>query len=164
MGGSELKDNEIGELEINGPSSAISYWNKKEKTKNTFLKNWTRTGDKYTKNNEGVYTYCGRADDMMKVSGQYVSPFEVEAALQKHTSVFEAAVVANKDENDLIKPKAFIVLNDNYKQSKKLELELTNHVKSVLTPFKYPRWYEFVDDLPKTSTGKIQRYKLRKIE
>ena len=101
---------------------------------------------------------------MMKVSGQYVSPFEVEAALQKHVSVFEAAVVANKDENDLIKPKAFIVLNDNYEQSKKLELELTNHVKSVLTPFKYPRWYEFVDDLPKTSTGKIQRYKLRKIE
>ena len=101
---------------------------------------------------------------MMKVSGQYVSPFEVEAALQKHASVFEAAVVANKDENDLIKPKAFIVLNDNYEQSKKLELELTNHVKSVLTPFKYPRWYEFIDDLPKTSTGKIQRYKLRKIE
>jgi len=162
--GTTANNNEIGELEINGPSSAISYWNKKEKTKNTFLKNWTRTGDKYTKNNEGVYTYCGRADDMMKVSGQYVSPFEVEAALQKHTSVFEAAVVANKDENDLIKPKAFIVLNDNYEQSKKLELELTNHVKSVLTPFKYPRWYEFVDDLPKTSTGKIQRYKLRKIE
>ncbi|PPR29012.1 MAG: Benzoate--CoA ligase [Alphaproteobacteria bacterium MarineAlpha9_Bin1] len=160
--GKLANSNEMGELEINGPSSAIGYWNKKEKTKNTFLKNWTRTGDKYIRNNEGAYTYCGRADDMMKVSGQYVSPFEVEAALQKHPSVFEAAVVANKDNNDLIKPKAFIVLNDNFVQSEKLELELTNHVKSILTPFKYPRWYEFTDNLPKTSTGKIQRYKLRK--
>ena len=82
--GTTANNNEIGELEINGPSSAISYWNKKEKTKNTFLKNWTRTGDKYTKNNEGVYTYCGRADDMMKVSGQYVSPFEVEAKIIRY--------------------------------------------------------------------------------
>ncbi len=159
--GTEADTNEIGDLEISGPTSAIGYWNKEEKTKNTFLKNWTRTGDKYIKDENGAYTYCGRSDDMMKVSGQYVSPFEVEAALQDHPSIFEAAVVAHKDKNDLIKPKAFIVLNDTYKSSKELELELTQHVKSILTPFKYPRWYEFISELPKTSTGKIQRFKLR---
>ena len=99
---------------------------------------------------------------MMKVSGQYVSPFEVEAALQSHDSVLEAAVVSNRDKDDLIKPKAYIVLNNGYKADKGLELELTNYVKSKLTPFKYPRWYEFIKELPKTATGKIQRFKLRK--
>ena len=153
---------EIGELEIKGPSSAISYWNKQDKSKVTFKGEWTKTGDKYIKDNKGVYTYCGRADDMMKVSGQYVSPFEVEAALQSHNSVLEAAVVSSRDHDDLIKPKAYIVLNKGYKAEKSLELDLTNHVKSKLSPFKYPRWYEFIEDLPKTATGKIQRFKLRK--
>jgi len=159
--GVEAKDSEIGELEINGPSSAISYWNKPEKTKVTFRGKWTRTGDKYVRDVNGIYTYCGRADDMMKVSGQYVSPFEVEAALQSHKSVLEAAVVAHKDKDNLIKPKAFIVLNTEMKINDDLEMELTNHVKQQLTPFKYPRWYEFCSELPKTATGKIQRYKLR---
>ena len=157
-----LENNEIGELEIKGPSSAISYWNKPEKSKITFRGKWTKTGDKYIKDENGIYTYCGRADDMMKVSGQYVSPFEVEAALQSHDSVLEAAVVSNRDKDDLIKPKAYIVLNNGYKADKGLELELTNYVKSKLTPFKYPRWYEFIKELPKTATGKIQRFKLRK--
>ena len=160
--GQEAEVNEIGELYVQGPSSAIQYWNKPEKTNSTFIDGWTKTGDKYTKNKYGVYTYCGRADDMMKVSGQYVSPFEVETALQSHKSVLEAAVVANQDNDLLIKPKAFIILNKSYYPSDALKKELTIHVKKNLTPFKYPRWYEFVESLPKTATGKIQRYKLRK--
>ena len=159
--GSVASDNQIAELEIKGPSSAFSYWNKPEKTKITFNGEWTRTGDKYIRDSKGIYTYCGRADDMMKVSGQYVSPFEVEAALQTHDVVLEAAVVAKKDKNNLIKPKAFIILKDNFNDKETLKTELTNHVKKQLTPFKYPRWYEFVEVLPKTATGKIQRYKLR---
>ena len=159
--GVEAQHNEIGELEINGPSSAISYWNKPDKSKITFKNEWTRTGDKYVRDINGIYTYCGRADDMMKVSGQYVSPFEVEAALQSHKSVLEAAVIAHKDKDNLIKPKAFIVLKDNITINEGLEIELNNHVKKQLTPFKYPRWYEFCSELPKTATGKIQRYKLR---
>ena len=159
--GKEAFDDEIAELEVQGPSSAISYWKKPEKSKLTFKGNWVKTGDKYIRNKDGIYTYCGRVDDMMKVSGQYVSPFEVEAALQNHKDVLEAAVVGEKDINGLIKPKAFIVLNENVSTSKNLELELTNHVKSQLTPFKYPRSYEFIDTLPKTATGKIQRFKLR---
>ena len=154
-------DNEIAELEIKGPSSAIAYWNKPEKSNLTFKGEWTKTGDKYIRSSSGIYTYCGRADDMMKVSGQYVSPFEVEASLQTHESVLEAAVVAHKDKDNLIKPKAFIILKDNYMPGKNLELSLNKHVKSQLTPFKYPRWYEFVKELPKTATGKIQRFKLR---
>ena len=159
--GTIASDNEIAELEIMGPSSAISYWNKPEKSNFTFKDSWVRTGDKYIRDSDGIYTYCGRADDMMKVSGQYVSPFEVEAALQTHKDVLEAAVVANKDNDNLIKPKAFIILKEHSIQSDDLKVELTKHVKKQLTPFKYPRWYEFVDSLPKTATGKIQRYKLR---
>ena len=158
----EAKIDEIGELEIKGPTSAVSYWNKPEKTSSTFLSGWTKTGDKYTRNSKGIYTYCGRTDDMMKVSGQYVSPFEIEAALQSHPYILEAAVVGKLNEDNLIKPKAFVVLNNNLKITKKnLEDELTNHVKNILTPFKYPRWYVFLDSLPKTATGKIQRFKLR---
>ena len=159
--GSVASDNQIAELEIKGPSSALSYWNKPEKSKVTFNAEWTRTGDKYIRDTRGIYTYCGRADDMMKVSGQYVSPFEVEAALQTHDEVLEAAVVAKKDKDKLIKPKAFIILKNHCNDEEILKTKLTNHVKKQLTPFKYPRWYEFVEVLPKTSTGKIQRYKLR---
>ena len=161
----EADFNEIGELEIKGPTAAIGYWNKPEKTKATFIKKWTKTGDKYTRNSLGVYTYCGRTDDMMKVSGQYVSPFEIEAALQSHPAVLEAAVVGKFNDDNLLKPKAYIVLNKNINiNHRKLETELTNHIKKVLTPFKYPRWYKFLSALPKTATGKIQRYKLRSNE
>ncbi len=144
--GSEAINDEIGELEIQGPSSAIAYWKKDKKTKDTFKKNWTKTGDKYIRNNEGIFTYCGRADDMMKVSGQYVSPFEIEASLQNNLNVLEVAVVGKKDKDALIKPKAFIVLSKKNINVKMLQVELTNHVKQQLSPFKYPRWYEFVDE------------------
>ena len=152
---------ELGELQISGPTSAIMYWNQREKTKKTFQGTWTASGDKYTFDADGYYTHCGRADDMLKVSGIYVSPVEVEAALVTHEAVLEAAVVGAEDENKLIKPKAFVVLKAGQVPSEALTAALQQHVKSKLAPHKYPRWIEFLKELPKTATGKIQRFKLR---
>jgi len=152
---------ELGELQISGPTSAIMYWNQREKTKNTFQGPWTKSGDKYTVDTDGYYTYGGRADDMLKVSGIYVSPVEVEAALITHEAVLEAAVVGAEDENKLIKPKAYVVLKPGQSGNDSLKTALQQHVKSKLAPHKYPRWIEFRNDLPKTATGKIQRFKLR---
>ena len=144
-------------------SAAAGYWNQREKTRRTFLGEWTRTGDKYLRRADGVYIYCGRTDDMFKVSGIWVSPFEVEAALMSHPQVEEAAVVPAEDDNGLIKPKAYVVLKD-FRQAdggRALYEELKVHVKRTIGSWKYPRWIEFVDSLPKTATGKIQRYMLR---
>jgi benzoate-CoA ligase len=152
---------EIGELQVAGPTSAAFYWNNREKSRNTFLGPWTKSGDKYIESEDGYFTYCGRADDMLKVSGIWVSPFEVEAALVSHEAVLEAAVVGHHDENQLIKPKAFIVLRADVQETAELAALLQQHVKSRLAPYKYPRWIEFVPELPKTATGKIQRFKLR---
>ena len=159
--GVPVKPGEIGELQIKGPTAAAQYWNNREKTRSTFLGHWTRSGDKYVQDADGFYTYCGRSDDMLKVGGIYVSPFEVEAALMTHPQVLEAAVIGAPDEKHLIKPKAFIVLKPGERASPALADALKDHVKSVLAPYKYPRWIEFVDELPKTATGKIQRFKLR---
>ena len=159
--GNPVAPGEIGELQICGPSSALMYWNNREKTKNTFMGPWTRSGDKYVMDDEGYYTYCGRSDDMLKVSGIYVSPFEVEAALMTHQAVLEAAVVAHTDIDQLVKPKAYVVLKSGIAASAELAEELKQHVKAKLAPYKYPRWLEFKDELPKTATGKIQRFKLR---
>jgi 4-hydroxybenzoate-CoA ligase len=158
-----VADNEIGELYVRAESSAAGYWNQREKTRRTFLGEWTRTGDKYVRRPDGVYIYCGRTDDMFKVSGIWVSPFEVEAALIAHPRVLEAAVVPAEDANGLIKPRAFVVLKDprNDDNSRALYEELKVHVKRSIGPWKYPRWIEFVDSLPKTATGKIQRFMLR---
>ncbi len=158
--GSDAKDGEIGELLVAGDSAANGYWNQREKTRHTFQGIWTRTGDKYTRDEKGYYHYCGRTDDMFKVSGIWVSPFEVESALVSHPAVLEAAVVAHADEDELIKPKAFIVLNQGVSNTN-LTTELQELVKTKIGKWKYPRWIEFVDDLPKTATGKIQRFKLR---
>jgi benzoate-CoA ligase len=155
------KPGELGELQINGPSAALMYWNQRERTKSTFLGPWTRSGDKYTFDEQGYYTYGGRSDDMLKVSGIYVSPVEVEAALITHETVLEAAVVGAEDESKLIKPKAFIVLKSGHTPSESLKAALQQHVKDKLAPYKYPRWIEFRNELPKTATGKIQRFKLR---
>jgi len=152
---------ELGELQISGPTSAIMYWNQREKTKNTFQGPWTRSGDKYSFDADGYYTYGGRSDDMLKVSGIYVSPVEVEAALVTHESVLEAAVVGAEDENKLVKPKAFVVLKPGQSSSDSLKKTLQEHVKGKLAPHKYTRWIEFCNELPKTATGKIQRFKLR---
>ena len=159
--GQPVKDGELGELQISGPTSAAYYWNNREKSRDTFLGRWTRSGDKYTRDAQGYYTYGGRTDDMLKVSGMYVSPFEVEGALMTHEAVLEAAVVGVPDEKHLIKPKAFVVLKPGQAGSAQLASDLQEHVKSRLAPFKYPRWIEFAAELPKTATGKIQRFKLR---
>jgi len=161
--GGDVSDNEMGELLVRGESSAAGYWNQREKTRRTFVGEWTRTGDKYVRRQDGVYTYCGRTDDMFKVSGIWVSPFEVEDALVSHPKVLEAAVVPVEDDNGLVKPKAFVVLKDQSEStaSRALYEELKVHVKHAIGPWKYPRWIEFVDSLPKTATGKIQRFMLR---
>ena len=159
--GRAVRPGEPGELQIRGPTSAILYWNNRVRTRNTFQGSWTRSGDKFTPREDGYYVYAGRADDMLKVSGQYVSPIEVESALITHDAVLEAAVIANADEEKLIKPLAFVVLKPGRAPSNDLADELKRHVKSRLAPYKYPRWIEFVNELPKTATGKIQRFKLR---
>jgi len=160
--GHEVGDNEIGELMVRGDTAAAGYWNQREKTRRTFVGEWTRTGDKYLRRPDGAYIYCGRTDDMFKVSGIWVSPFEVEAALASHPSVLEAAVIPAADDNGLIKPKAFVVLKERREErlSRALHEELKVHVKRTIGPWKYPRWIEFVDGLPKTATGKIQRFML----
>ncbi len=158
--GGEVAVGEIGELLVKGASSADGYWNQRDKSRDTFEGVWTRTGDKYERCQDGRLIYCGRTDDMFKVSGIWVSPFEIEQALVSHDLVLEAAVVSARDDKGLEKPKAFVVLkaensDDNLRSS------LKDHVKEKVGKWKYPRWIEFVEDLPKTATGKIQRFKLR---
>jgi 4-hydroxybenzoate-CoA ligase/benzoate-CoA ligase len=159
--GREQPQGEMGELVVKGPSSAVSYWNQREKSLRTFRGEWTYTGDKYYVDDQGYYRYAGRGDDMLKVGGIWVSPFEVEAALIGHDKVLEAAVVGHADAEGLIKPKAYVVLKSGGSGGEILIEELQAFVKAKLAPYKYPRWIEFVDALPKTATGKIQRFKLR---
>jgi len=159
--GDRVETGQIGELWVNGASAAIGYWNQRAKSLDTFHGPWTRTGDKYIVDQDGYYVYCGRTDDMLKVSGQWVSPFEVESALIAHQAVLEAGVVGREDSDGLIKPNAYLVLKDPSQGGDGLAGELKSFVKDRLAPFKYPRWIEFVDVLPKTATGKIQRFKLR---
>ena len=152
----------IGEIHIKGPTSALGYWCNRKKTSQTFLGSWTRTGDKFLEDENDRYVYCGRSDDMLKVSGIYVSPIEVETALMSRPSVREAAVVGWADAEGLIKPNAFVVVHDGTSTDAVLEKVLKSHVKETLAPYKYPRRIEFLSDLPKTPTGKIERYKLRR--
>jgi 4-hydroxybenzoate-CoA ligase len=160
--GADVADGELGELIVRGPTAAEGYWNQREKTRRTFEGEWTRTGDIYTRDDDGMYRYCGRNDDMFKVSGLWVSPFDVESALMTHPSVLEAAVVAKKDNDGLLRPKAFITLKDDAKvNAESLRETLKEHVKQQIGMWKYPRWIDVVDSLPKTATGKIQRFKLR---
>ncbi len=158
--GRETAPGEVGELLVRGASAATGYWNQRTKSRATFEGEWTRTGDKYIRGEDGLYEYCGRTDDMFKVSGIWVSPFEVESALISHAAVLEAAVVPAEDEDGLTKPKAFVVLNQGVSADGLFE-QLKDHVKQEIGGWKYPRWIEFVGDLPKTATGKIQRFKLR---
>lgn len=159
--GATVPDGEVGDLFIRGPSAALMYWNNREKTQGTFLGAWTRSGDKYVRDAQGYYTYCGRSDDMLKVSGVYVSPFEVEATLMLHPAVLEAAVIGVEDADGLTKAKAFVVLKDGLSATAD---DLRTFVKQRLAPFKYPRFIEFLPELPKTATGKIQRFRLRERE
>lgn len=159
--GRAVPDGEVGDLYIRGPSSALMYWTNREKSRETFQGGWTKSGDKYTRDADGYFTYAGRSDDMLKVSGIYVSPFEVEATLMQHPAVLEAAVIGKEDGEGLTKTKAFVVLKDGGTTT---EDELKAFVKERLAPYKYPRFLEFVAELPKTATGKIQRFRLRERE
>ncbi|MBP5856307.1 benzoate-CoA ligase family protein [Marivibrio halodurans] len=151
----------MGTLEVKGPTSAIMYWSQRGKSRETFCGAWTRTGDKYVRDAEGYYSHAGRSDDMLKVGGIYVSPVEVENALLGHEAVLECAVVGHPDHDQLIKPKAYVVLREGLSGDEALADEIKAYVKQALAGYKYPRWVEFTDELPKTATGKIQRFKLR---
>lgn len=158
--GEEVAPGEIGELLVNGASAANCYWNQRDKSRGTFEGIWTRTGDKYEKRADGRLVYCGRTDDMFKVSGIWLSPFEVEGALVSHPAVLEAAVVAKRDADGLEKPQAFVVLQAG-ENAETIHDILKDHVKEKIGKWKYPRWIDVVDELPKTATGKIQRFRLR---
>jgi 4-hydroxybenzoate-CoA ligase len=158
--GEDVADGEVGEMLVDAPSAGEGYWNQRSKSRRTFEGHWTRTGDKYTRDADGRYTFCGRSDDMFKVSGIWVSPFEVESALITHPAVLEAAVVPEADPEGLLKPKAFVVLRPGTGTSDLLDV-LKEHVKQKIGVWKYPRWIDVVESLPKTATGKIQRFKLR---
>jgi benzoate-CoA ligase len=159
--GSPINDGETGDLYILGPSAAMMYWGNRAKTRETFQGRWTKSGDKYVRNSDGSYTYAGRSDDMLKVGGNYVSPFEVEATIVQHPAVLEAAVIGVPDAEGLTKTKAFVVLKPGARAN---DTELKAFVKDRIAPYKYPRMIEFVAELPKTATGKIQRFKLRELE
>jgi benzoate-CoA ligase len=159
--GRPLPPGEVGNLRVKGDSIMAYYWNQHEKTKATLFGPWIQTGDKYYRDPDGYFWYCGRADDMLKVGGIWVSPIEIENTLVGHEAVLEAAVVGQEDEERLVKPRAYVVLKDGWTASAALEADLKAFVKDRIAPYKYPRWIEFVSELPKTATGKIQRYKLR---
>jgi 4-hydroxybenzoate-CoA ligase len=161
--GGRVPNGEAGELVVRGPSAAEGYWNQRDKTRRTFRGEWTHTGDTYIRDEDGYYRFCGRTDEMLKVSGVWVSPFEVEEALASHPAVLESAVVGAQDRYGLTKPKAFVVLQEAARQqdAETVTELLKTHVKERIGVWKYPRWIEFVDGLPKTATGKIQRFRLR---
>ena len=159
--GAPIAPGEIGELWVKGPSAALMYWRDRDKSRATFVGPWMKTGDKYRALPSGHYQYAGRSDDMLKVSGQYVAPVEVEFALGSHPSVLEAAVVGKPDENGLMQTWGYVVLKRGHNESDALTAELRNHVKSRLAPHKCPRHIVYLAELPKTATGKIQRFRLR---
>jgi 4-hydroxybenzoate-CoA ligase len=156
---------ESGELIVRGDSAAEGYWNERAKSRRTFRGEWTYTGDTYIRDAKGWYRFQGRSDDMLKVSGIWVSPFEVEEALIAHPAVLEAAVIGRQDQDGLIKPKAFVILKDagRAEETSALTAALQAHVKERIGVGKYPRWIEYVDSLPKTATGKTQRFRLREV-
>ncbi len=160
-GGADVANGEVGNLVIKGGSLFAGYWNRHAATRRVLQGEWYHTGDKYSRDGDGYFWYQGRADDMLRVSGHWVSPAEVEAALIAHPAVLEAAIVGKADADELIKPRAFVVLRDGASPSEALVEELKVHVKATIAPYNYPRWIDFRTELPKTATGKIQRYKLR---
>ena len=159
--GRATPDGEIGDLWCRGPSIGAGYWNNRDASDRTFVGGWLRTGDKYVRDADGYFHFAGRSDDLLKVGGIWVSPFEVETALMEHPQVREAAVIGAPDAQALIKPKAFVVLNDPAAASPALAAELRDFVKGRMAPYKYPRWIEFRAELPRTATGKLKRFELR---
>ena len=161
--GAAVARGEIGNLWVRGDSTCAAYWNQHEKTKNTIEGQWIRTGDKYSVDEDGYYWYAGRTDDMLKVGGQWVSPVEVEGALVAHDAVLECGVIGREDHDGLMKTMAFVVLRDGVRGSPELAKELQQFVRTQLAAYKRPQWVEFLPELPKTATGKIQRYRLREM-
>lgn len=161
--GNKLSEGEVGTLMIKGDSIAACYWNKHEKTKETFYGPWINTGDQYYVDTEGYYTYVGRGDDMIKAGGIWVSPVEVESTIMEHPAVLECGVVGAVDQDDLVKPKAYVVLKEGINSTEELTTEIKAFVKERIAIYKYPRWIEFTPQLPKTATGKIMRFMLRKL-
>jgi benzoate-CoA ligase len=161
--GAAVKFGDIGNLLVKGESTCAYYWNQHEKTEQTIKGEWIVTGDKYCQDEDGYYWYAGRADDMLKVGGIWVSPVEVENTLIQHPAALEAAVVGHEDGDRLVKPKAFVVLKEGETASPALADALKGFVKDKIAPYKYPRWITFIPELPKTATGKIQRFKLRQL-
>ncbi len=161
--GNEVPKGEVGDLWVKSNSVTCGYWNKPEQNQESYLDGWMKTGDCAMVDEDGYFVHRGRSGDAIKVSGIWVSPLEVEATLLEHLAVAQCAVVAKRDANDLIKPKAFIVLKSGYTPDQKLAKELQDFVKTRLAPYKYPRWVEFLEQLPITATGKIQRFKLREM-
>jgi benzoate-CoA ligase len=159
--GALLPAGSIGTLMVSGDSAAAGYWRQHEKTTATFQGQWVNTGDKYFRDDDGYYHYCGRGDDMLKVGGMWVSPMEVENTVLTHEAVLECAVVGATDTDGLTKPKAFVVVRSSVAPTPEVAREIQQFVKTRLAPYKYPRWIEFVPELPKTATGKIQRFRLR---
>jgi len=159
--GNDVPQGDAGTLLVKGGSAALAYWRKKDKSRKTMVGEWINTGDKYYMDDDGYYWCSGRSDDMLKVGGIWVSPIEVENCLMEHPAVFENAVVGANDQEGLTKPKAFVILREGYEPTEELEEELKKWVLDRLAKYKYPRWIVFVKELPKSSTGKIQRYKLR---
>ncbi len=161
--GEEVPPGEVGSLWLKNDGIATMYWGKHEKTKEVFQGNWFNTGDLFYQDAEGYYWYQSRADDMLKISGQWVSPLEIEDVLLKHPSVCECGVVGSPDESGLLKIKAFVALNPGFRASSELEKELIALVHDQIAHFKAPRKIEFIDELPRTATGKLQRHKLRQV-
>ncbi len=159
--GKAVADGEPGKLMVLGESAAAYYWNQPDKTAQTMKDGWLDTGDTYIRGQDGWFTFCGRSDDMIKVGGIWCSPIEIEARLIEHPKVLEAAIVGRSDDDGLIKPEAFVILNDAGNAGDGLADELLEHCKMGLARYKYPRWINFVETLPKTATGKIQRFRLR---
>jgi acyl-coenzyme A synthetase/AMP-(fatty) acid ligase len=159
--GVEVGEGENGQLFVSGDSTARCYWNNVERTATTMIDGWLNTGDTYRHDAQGYFYYCGHSDDMLKVGGIWCSPFEIKSKIVEHSAVVEAAVVGRTDQDGLIKPEAFIVLKDSQIGDRALAAELGEFCKRGLAPYKYPRWINFVKELPKTATGKIQRFKLR---
>ncbi|MEJ2641313.1 MAG: benzoate-CoA ligase family protein [Desulfosarcinaceae bacterium] len=157
----DVPDGEIGTLLIRGDSTAACYWNKHEKSKSTMIGEWINTDDKFFRDEDGYFFYVGRSNDMLKVGGIWVSPIEVEACIMEHPKVLECAVVGAPDAENLIKPKAYVVLQNGHAPDNALAREIKDYVKKALAHYKYPRWVEFVDELPKTATGKIKRFMLK---
>jgi benzoate-CoA ligase len=158
--GTEVGVGEMGTLKIKGDSAALCYWNAHEKSKETFAGDWCTTGDQFHIDEEGYYWYHGRTDDMLKVSGVYVAPAEIENCLLQHEAVLECAVVGHESEG-LIKPKGFVVLREGYSASEQLSEEIKQFVKTTIAVYKYPRWIEFVESIPKNDRGKTDRKKLK---